>query len=152
MVAYYIGEPMGSGGSSSAMMLYGSFWCFVSMGLLIVAMLFVPNYAKWRQRPAAILAAEQHHETMKTISLGRVLFGTGGVVLVVCLSLVKQTQAQKQEFPIQAPLTAFSVCLMLIFFLLDANVKRFLKDKLTARYQNWPKQFHFCRSSAVNPI
>jgi hypothetical protein len=151
VVAYYIGEPIGAG--SSTMMIYGSLWPFVSLLFLIMALLFVPNYAKWqRQQQPAILAAEQNHETVKTVSLSRVLFGSSCVVLVVCLTLVKQTQEQEKEFPVQAPLTALSVFLMLIFFILDTNVKRFLIEKLTAKMQTWPKEFYLCRSSAINPI
>jgi hypothetical protein len=151
-VAYYIGEPISGG--TSAMMVYGTLWPFASVLLLIVALLFVPNYAKWQQhQQAAILAAEQNQETVKTVSLSRVLFGSSCVMMVICLSLVRQTlQHEQQEFPIQIPLTALAVCFMLIFFLLDANVKRFLKEKLTAKMQSWPKEFYLCRSSAINPI
>ena len=148
MVSFYMGEPLEV--EDSLMMMYGSFWCIVSLFLLAMAVLFIPIYLK-RHQQAAVLSAERNMSTPKTISLTKVLFGSSCVALVVFINYISHAAGLSAQFPVQAPLTALSVGLLLTFLTLDDHIKHFIEQKIRIKIQNLRGGFYFYRSTTINP-
>ena len=153
-VSYYIGEPTAPG--TSVMMIYGSCWCIASTIILLVAMLFIGTYEKWNQQSAVLAAERRNNETVKTVSLIKILFGSGCAALVIIISLISQAQGLTGNIPVQGPLAALAICLMLIFFTLDDHVISYVKEKLFIKFLLWQTySVHnnfLWRSSTITPV
>ena len=153
IVSYFRGEPMGA--EASPMVIYGSVWLIVSLLLLAMAKLFIFNYVKNHQM-ASVLAAEKGREAEKTISLSKVVVGGSVVALIIIFSVITQAVGLVGDFPVQAPLMAAAICLMLLFFTLDDNVRRFAKEKdreevLQLKLVAGAVVGYCCRPSQVHP-
>ena len=78
-----MGQKMVPGRISPAQ-IYGSFWLFVNVVILVFATLFIPRYLKQTQR-AAVVAAENNGAEVKTISLERILVCSCGLAIAVII-------------------------------------------------------------------
>ena len=119
----------------SAMQKYGTFWLVSSVAMLVTATVLIPKYVKRHQQPA-ILVAESHEEALKSISLARVLLGTSGLTLVVITNIIFQLTGHNGDFPFQALLAAILICLQLIFFILDDNIKSCIRKTFNKKFQD----------------
>jgi Flp pilus assembly protein TadB len=132
--------------------VYGSCWLLFSIALLATALIFIPCHEKYL-RQASIIAAErsQSADSTKTISLARVLLGSCGLGLLIIVNLVNLAQGRAGETASQVLLTALLVCLMLMFFAMDPNVRRFIADKTSVQFKQLAH--HCCqRKTRVSPI
>ena len=134
VVAYLYGEQT-SNADVSAMQKYGTFWLVSSVAMLVTATVLIPKYVKRHQQPA-ILVAESHEEAMKSISLARVLLGTSCLTLVVITNIIFQLTGHNGDFPFQALLAAILICLQLIFFILDDNIKSCIRKTFNKKFQD----------------
>ena len=105
---------------------------------------------------ASVLAAEKGREAEKTISLSKVVVGGSVVALIIIFSVITQAVGLVGDFPVQAPLMAAAICLMLLFFILDDNVRRFAKEKdreevLQLKLVAGAVVGYCCRPSQVHP-
>ena len=134
VVAYYMGEPMVAEGASP-MQIFGVVCLFINIVMLISATYFIPSYFK-RHQQLAVLAAENKREKVKTISLARVLICGTGMTLALIFGFASQASEFSKDFPVHTLLTEVLFCFMLIFFVLDANISHFVKQKVRVQIQN----------------
>ena len=134
IVAYFIGEQTEEA-DVSVMQKYGIFWLVSSVGMLMTATVFIPKYVK-RHQLSAILLVENREEAVKSINLARVLRGSSGFALVVIINIIFQLSGRKGDFPFQALLAAILICLQLIFFILDDNIKSCIRKTFNKKFQD----------------
>ena len=151
--AYFTGEQT-TYASVSAMQLYGTFWFLACVAMLTIALVCIPYYGKRRQ-PPAILAAESHEGAGKSVSLAKVLLGSFGLTLVIINNFIAQIYGLS-GFVNQTLLGALLICLQFIFFILDYNIKRYVRKKLWDKLQAWHLIFccNYCpglRHPRINP-
>jgi hypothetical protein len=127
-VAYFMGEHIVAD-SPSPMQTYGSTCLIISVVMLLTAVIFIPNYTK-RRSQAAILASENHDETMNSISIARVLLGSSGLTLVIIFNIIAQSRGLTTQFPIQTLLSGILICLKLLVFSLHENILKYIVKKL----------------------
>ena len=134
VVAYLYGEQT-EDSDVSVMQKYGIFWLVSSVGMLMTATVFIPKYVK-RHQLSAILLVENREEAVKSINLARVLLGSSGLALVVIINIIFQLSGHKGEFPLQALLAAVLICIQLIFFILDDNIKIYIRETFNKKFQD----------------
>ena len=134
VVAYLYGEQT-EDSYVSVMQKYGSFWLVFSLGMLVTSVVFIPTYAK-RHQQLAILQAESHEEAVKSISLARVLLGCCCLAFVVIINILFQLSGPNGEFPLQALLAAVLICSQLIFFILDDNIKSYIRETFSKKFRD----------------
>ena len=78
------------------------------------------------------------------------------MALVIIISLISQAQGLTGNIPVQGPLAALAICLMLIFFTLDDHVISYVKEKLFIKFLLWQTySVHnnfLWRSSTITPV
>jgi cytochrome bd-type quinol oxidase subunit 2 len=145
-VAYIMGEPMAAD-SVSFVQIYGSFWLLASLLMLLAAVVFVPYYTRTRQHAA--IAAEHHAaETMRSISLIRVLIGSSGLALIIMINIVAQANGLTGKYPIQSLLSAVLICLQFLIFTLHENILKYVRAKLATTSM----ELHFSFGKSKNKI
>lgn len=133
-VAYFTGVPPTYKGLLPTH-IYGLFWFFTSIVTLLFAVAFIPYYLRKNILPE-ILAAESHKQAVKSIQLGRILLSSSGIALVVALNLILQHMELTGAFPIQVLIAVILILIQFLFFLLDANVKMYVKKKFCATFHD----------------
>ena len=134
VVAYYMGEPMVAEGATP-MQILGVVCLFMNIAMGILAAFFIPSYVR-RHQQLAVLAEENEREKVKTVNLTRVLICGTGLTLALIFGFASQASGFSKDFPIHTLLIAVLLCLMLIFFVLDANIIRFVRQKVRFQFQN----------------
>jgi len=151
-VAYFIGEETVQPPPSPTN-IYGSFWLFLSVAMLLVATLFIKHYER-KQQPGSILAAERNRAARKSISLARILLGGISLALTVTLYFTGSFYGLLKDFPVQILLYAVVICVQLIFLALDDNILKFVQSKLAVKLVQikiyFRSNFSF-RPNQVNP-
>ena len=118
--------------------------------MLILSLVFIPVYVKWNQQAAVVVAENNNNDSMKSISVARVLLGSCGMAVVIIVNLVNIARGETGQVAVQASLEAFFVCLMLMYFNLDINVKRFSMEKFKVTFKTIHNLFVRCNPK-INP-
>jgi hypothetical protein len=132
VVAYYMGEPMAAE-SVGPMQIFCAACLTLDLLLMALALVFIPWYAR-RQLSLSVLAIE--NSEMKTINLARVLICITVMIVTLIIGLVSQAYGLARDFPTRVLVIPLFICGMFIFFILDNNVKNFVKKRLAAQLQS----------------
>ena len=136
-VAYLMGQEI-EAQDVTAMQIYGNCWLCFNVILLMTAIIFIPRYIK-RHQIAAVLAAENTREELKTASLARIFLCS---IILLCISLTtaiiyfSQSTELAKNLPVPFLNVALFVCVTLVFLILDENIKVFVKQKVVDQLQN----------------
>ena len=149
LLASYL-QGQRSDAENTPMVIYGSSWLLFSILMLILSLVFIPVYVKWNQQAAVVVAENNNNDSMKSISVARVLLGSCGMAVVIIVNLVNIARGETGQVAVQASLEAFFVCLMLMYFNLDINVKRFSMEKFKVTFKTIHNLFVRCNPK-INP-
>jgi len=115
--------------------IYGSCWLFISVVMLVIAVLFVNTYER-RNQQRQTSYSEGERVAGKSISLAKVLFGLCGLSIGVLISILDHSLREPKDFPIQLALHVLIICCMLFFFFLDEKIMSFSRQKMSAKLEN----------------
>ncbi len=133
--------------------IYGSCWAFISVVMLMFAVLFIRNY-KRRNQQRQSLSGEGERNAGKSISLAKVLLGIGGLSMGVIMSIINRLDGDSKDFPIPLASNVIVICAMLFFFILDENIISFRRHKISGKLENisiFLKKMFKCPTNTVNP-
>jgi nucleoside permease NupC len=88
---------------------------------------------------------------MKSVNLGKVLLGILSIGLFVIIIIALQLSDNSGKMTIPTLLGALSICLQLIFFMLDEKIKKYAKKKLVDVFQRDLFRFQGIGQSRVHP-
>jgi hypothetical protein len=134
VVAYYMGEPL-LAGQVSSMQIFGYASLTLNFLMMVLALAFIPWYVE-RQLKLPTNIAESSDSKVRTINLARVLISAIVMIIALSIGFVSQANGMARDFPIHSLVIALLICVMLVFFILDNNVRNFLKQKLNAQLQS----------------
>jgi len=115
--------------------IYGSCWLFISVAMLMFAILFIKKYER-RDQQVQTLSSEEGRVAEKSISLSKVLLGLSGLSIGVIITFVDRWFRESEEFPMQLALHVLIICGMLFYFVLDENIMSYSRQKMSAKLEN----------------
>jgi len=115
--------------------IYGSSWLFISVAMLMFAILFIKKYER-RDQQVQTLSSEEGRVAEKSISLSKVLLGLSGLSIGVIITFVDRWFRESEEFPMQLALHVLIICGMLFYFVLDENIMSYSRQKMSAKLEN----------------
>ncbi len=133
--------------------IYGSCWLFISLIMLMFAVLFIKNYER-RNRQLPSLSSERERVSGKSISLAKVLLGVGGLLLGVITSTLYHLFGESKDIPIILAFYVIVICGMLLAFVLDEKIMNSSRHKISGMLKNTYKvlkKILRCQTNTVSP-
>jgi len=133
MAAYLSGRTFQTTQGINVLTAYLMLWALLAFCMLIFTLLYIPHYLE-KQRLSQAIQAGEANVIKKGVNLKRILIGSLGIMFHLVLAGVGHATGFYNNLPITALSSTTSLNLMLVYFILDDKVLKFMKRKLRKKY------------------
>jgi hypothetical protein len=146
-VAYLIGVNYLHQGTSYLFKIL-MFWVLLALCTLVITIFYIPHHLKQQGISQAAIQAGESNALKKEVNLKRIFVGVFGLLLHLTLTILDSNTGLYKDIPINFYTSTTGLNLVLVFFLLNDNVWKFIKKETQKKF---PFLVILCKVNDVTP-